>query len=184
MSIKGPILNKFLIVLILAAIFVASSRAWAIEIGEKAPEFALTDLNGRSVSLSQFQGKVVILDFFASWCPPCRQEVPDFIELQKTYGPRGFSMVGISLVNKQDAKDFVSKMGINYPVLIDDNKVSMIYGPVRSIPTTFVIDRDSRIAKVYIGYTSKDIFENDIKQLLSIGGEGSMNSEKPGIGGK
>lgn len=93
-------------------------------------------------------------------------------------------MVGISLVNKQDAKDFVSKMGINYPVLIDDNKVSMIYGPVRSIPTTFVIDRDSRIAKVYIGYTSKDIFENDIKQLLSVGGEGSMSSEKPGIGGK
>ena len=144
----------------------ACAKSSAIEIGETAPDFTLTDLSGNKVSLSQFGGKVVILDFFASWCPPCRQEIPDFIELQKSHGDKGFAMVGVALVTQSEAKEFASKVGINYPVLIDDGKVSARYGPVRSIPTTFVIGKDSKIAKLYIGYRAKDVFENDIKELL------------------
>lgn len=153
--------------LIIGLLLVASCvQGNALEIGEKAPDFTLTDLDGKTVSLSAFTGKVIILDFFASWCPPCRMEVPDFIDLQKSYGDKGFTMIGVALVNLKDAKDFAGKAGINYPVLIDDGKVSAIYGPVRSIPTTYVIGKDSKIAKAYIGFRPREVFENDIKELL------------------
>jgi peroxiredoxin len=144
----------------------ACSQGSAIEIGKDAPDFSLPDLNGKAVNLSDFKGKVVILDFFASWCPPCRQEIPDFIELQKSYGDKGFAMVGVALVAAGEAKEFADKAGINYPVLIDDGKVSAIYGPIRSIPTTFVLDKSGRIVKLYIGFRPKETFENDIKELL------------------
>lgn len=159
-------LSKFLVITVIALMLGACAKSSAIEIGETAPDFTLTDLNGNKVSLSQFSGKVIILDFFASWCPPCRQEIPDFIELQKSYEDKGFTMVGVALENVKEAKEFAAKTGINYPVLIDDGKVSAQYGPVRSIPTTFVIGKDSKITKLYIGYRAKDIFENDIKELL------------------
>jgi cytochrome c biogenesis protein CcmG/thiol:disulfide interchange protein DsbE len=137
-----------------------------MEIGKKAIEFTLNDIEGNRVSLSDYSGKVVILDFFADWCPPCRQEIPDFIDLEKQYGPEGFSMIGIALVDRSAARAFAEKVGINYPVLIDDGNVSAAYGPIRSIPTTFVIDKGGKIAKVYIGYRPKDVFEKDIKELL------------------
>lgn len=159
-------IGKILIFAIALFMFGACSQSSAIEIGENAPDFSLNDINGKSVSLSDFKGKVVILDFFASWCPPCRQEVPDFIELEKSYGAQGFAMVGVALVSLEDAKDFASKAGINYPVLIDDGKVSDAYGPIRSIPTTFVLDKSGKIAKFYIGFRARDVFEKDIKELL------------------
>lgn len=138
----------------------------ALEIGEKASEFTLQDMDGNNVNLSDFKGDVVILNFFASWCPPCRQEVPDFVELQNKYGREGFSVIGISLVSAEDTKSFAKKMGVNYPMLIDDTVISAVYGPVRSIPTTYILDRDHKIVKVYIGSKSKAVFENDIKALL------------------
>lgn len=144
----------------------ACSQTSALEIGDKAPDFSLQDIDGNTASLSDFKGKVVILNFFASWCPPCRQEIPDFIELQKAYADKGFSIVGVSLVSAGESKSFSEKMGINYPVLVDDNKVSDIYGPIRSIPTTFVLDKEGKIAKFYIGLRAKNVFENDIKELL------------------
>jgi cytochrome c biogenesis protein CcmG/thiol:disulfide interchange protein DsbE len=144
----------------------ACSNSGAMEIGKKAIEFTLNDIEGNRVSLSDYSGKVVILDFFADWCPPCRQEIPDFIDLEKQYGPEGFSMIGIALVDRSAARAFAEKVGINYPVLIDDGNVSAAYGPIRSIPTTFVIDKGGKIAKVYIGYRPKDVFEKDIKELL------------------
>jgi len=137
----------------------------ALEVGEQAPDFSLQNIDGRPASLSEFGGKVIILDFFASWCPPCRQEIPDFVELQKTYGDKGFTVVGVSLVSPGESKNFAVQMGINYPVLIDDGKVSALYGPVRSIPTTFVIGKDKKIIKKYIGFRPKEVFENDIKEL-------------------
>ncbi|MFA6078222.1 MAG: TlpA disulfide reductase family protein [Candidatus Omnitrophota bacterium] len=138
----------------------------AIEVGQAAPEFSLNDPDGKTVSLSEFQGKVIILDFFASWCPPCREEIPDFIALQSQYGSQGFTMIGVSLVTAQETKDFAAKTGINYPLVIDDGKVSNAYGPIRSIPTTFVIDKNMNIVKMYIGYRPKEEFENQIKELL------------------
>ena len=144
----------------------ACSRSSAVEQGEPAPDFSLSTIDGDTVSLSDFKGKVIILDFFASWCPPCREEIPDFVDLQKRYGSKGFTMIGVSLVSQKDSKSFASRMGINYPVLVDNGKVSALYGPVRSIPTTFVIGRDFKIAKMYIGYRPKDVFEKDVAELV------------------
>ncbi len=144
----------------------ACSQGRAIEPGEDAPDFSLNDLNGKAANLSDFKGKVIILDFFASWCPPCREEIPDFIKLQNEYGPQGFTVIGVAMVSLDDAKAFASKMGINYPVLIDDEKSSAAYGPIRSIPTTFVIGKEFKVMKKYIGFRSKDIFEGDVKELL------------------
>lgn len=144
----------------------ACSQGSAIEIGEKAPDFSLADIDGNTVSLSSFSGKVVILDFFASWCPPCKQEIPDFIELEKTYADKGFAMIGVALVSAGDAKEFAGRMGINYPILVDNGKASETYGPIRSIPTTFIIDKSGKIVKIYIGYRQKAVFEADIKELL------------------
>ncbi|MBN1526558.1 MAG: TlpA family protein disulfide reductase [Candidatus Omnitrophica bacterium] len=153
---------------LMSALFLAGgcSKTSALEIGEEAVDFTLRDVNGKTVNLSDFKGKVIILDFFASWCPPCRQEIPDFIDLQKAYGDKGFTMVGVSLVEPGEAKSFADKMGINYPVVVDDNRVSVLYGPMRSIPTTFVIGKDFRIARMYIGYRPKNVFESDVKALL------------------
>ena len=144
----------------------ACSQCNAIGTGDKAPDFSLADINGKTVSLSAFNGKVVILDFFASWCPPCKQEIPDFIELEKSYGDKGFAMLGVALVSADEAREFAGKMGINYPVLVDDGKVSELYGPIRSIPTTFIIDKNGKIVKIYIGYREKAAFEADIKSEL------------------
>ena len=144
----------------------ACSQGSAIETGKKAPEFSLNDINGKVVSLSDFSGKVVILDFFATWCPPCRQEVPDFITLEKAYGDEGFAMIGVALAKLGDAKKFAGEFGINYPILIDDGKVSNLYGPIRSIPTAFIIDKSGNIGKMYIGFRPKEAFESDIKELL------------------
>lgn len=145
---------------------VGCANTGAIEIGKQAPDFNLTDIEGKQVSLSDFKGKVVILDFFASWCPPCRQEVPDFIELQKAYENDGFTVLGVAMVRAAEAKSFAEEFGINYPVLVDDGKASDIYGPIRSIPTTFILDKDGKIVKMYIGFRSKQVFEADIKALL------------------
>lgn len=144
----------------------ACSNIGAIEIGREAPDFSLTAINGDQVSLSSFKGKVVMLNFFASWCPPCKHEVPDFIELQKEYGDKDFSIIGIALVSAGDARNFATQFGINYPVLVDDGRVSDTYGPIRSIPTTFIIDKEGRITKMYIGFRSKKVFESDIKEMI------------------
>lgn len=158
-------LNVFALIMVL--IFsLGCAKVGAIELGKEAPEFKLSDINGKQVSLSDFKGKAIILDFFASWCPPCRQEVPDFIELQKTYGGQGLAIIGVALVSADDAKNFAEEFGINYPVLVDDAKVSSLYGPIRSIPTTFIIDKEGKIIKMYIGFRAKNVFEADIKELL------------------
>jgi cytochrome c biogenesis protein CcmG/thiol:disulfide interchange protein DsbE len=131
-----------------------------------AADLELKNLNGDIVRLADYKGKVIILNFFATWCPPCREEIPDFIDLQKEYADKGFTMVGISLSKMGDIKPFSERMGINYPVLIDDGYASAVYGPIRSVPTTFIINKDFKVVKKYIGLRSREVFEADIKALL------------------
>ena len=159
-------LSKIFILVLSLFMISACAKTNAVEIGKEALDFTLQDTEGKTVKLSDFKGKVIILDFFASWCPPCRKGIPEFVELQKAYGEGGFTMVGVSLTDARDTKDFAEKSGINYPVLVDDEKASAVYGPIRSIPTTFVIDRDFKIVKMYIGYQAKEVFEQDIKDLM------------------
>jgi len=138
--------------------------------GNPAPAFTSQDLDGNNVSLSDFKGKVVILDFWATWCPPCIREIPDFIELYDQYKDKGFAMLGISLdqAGIGVVKSFAQKFKINYPIMMNDGRVDKAYGGITSIPTTFVIDPEGNIRKKYIGFTEKSVFEEDIKTLLKI----------------
>jgi len=136
---------------------------------KSAPSFTLQDLKGNQISLSDFQGKVVILDFWATWCPPCVIEIPHFIELYEQYKDKGFAMVGISL-DRQGVgvvESFVRKYRVNYPILMTDGQVDRVYGGITGIPTTFVIDRAGNIRRKYVGYRNKAVFEADIKALLA-----------------
>ena len=157
---KRQILFKGYIIIVTALVLSACARSTA------AAGLNLRDINGNMVNLSEYKGKVIILDFFATWCPPCKAEIPDFIELQRQYGSQGFTMIGISLSKLGEVKGFAEDFGINYPVLIDDGYASAVYGPIRSIPTTFIIDRNFKVVKKYIGYKPKEVFEADIRELL------------------
>ena len=134
-----------------------------------APSFTLQDLKGNQISLSDFQGKVVVLDFWATWCPPCVKEIPHFIELYEQYKDKGFAMVGISVDREgvSVVKSFAQKHRVNYPILMTDGQVDKAYGGITGIPTTFVIDKAGNIRQKYIGYRDKAVFEADIKKLLA-----------------
>lgn len=161
---KKRIFLKAFALVITAFILSACGRS----VPATAADLNLRDLNGNMVNLSDFKGKVIILDFFATWCPPCKQEIPDFIRLQNEYGDKGFTMIGISLSRMSDMQAFARDFGINYPVLIDDGYAAAVYGPIRSIPTTFIIDQNFKVVKKYIGFKPKEAFEADIKALLKL----------------
>jgi peroxiredoxin len=134
------------------------------ETATMAPGFTLTDINGKSVSLSDFRGKVVILDFWATWCPPCKQEIPDFISLQKEYGPRGLQVVGIALDEPGKVQTFARQNGMNYPVLLGTQDIASKYGGIRGIPTTFVIDKTGKLVNKFEGYRPRSVFESEVKK--------------------
>jgi cytochrome c biogenesis protein CcmG/thiol:disulfide interchange protein DsbE len=135
----------------------------------KVPDFALKRAtDGKAVSSDEFKGKVRLIDFWATWCPPCRREIPDFIALQKQYGAKGLVVIGIAM-DKQGAPvvaPFVKENAMTYPVLLADDKISADYGNIMSYPTTFLVDRDGNVVKRYIGFTEKATFEKDLKALL------------------
>lgn len=152
------------------AIVYFSSSPVAVASGEgaEAPAWTLNDVDGNPVSSVDFKGKVVVVDFWATWCPPCREEIPGYIEMQKKYGARGLVIVGISLDAKGPAvvKAFMEKYGINYTVVMGDGKVDGDFGGVEAIPTTFVIGRDGRIAFSKVGYQATEEFEKRLLPLL------------------
>ncbi len=133
-----------------------------------APDFTLPSLDGRTVSLSQFRGKVVILDFWASWCPPCKREIPDFIGLQSSYGSRGLQIVGVALDDPAPVREFASTQGINYPVLFGTDETASLYGGISGIPTTFIIDARGTIVGRYEGYQPREVFEQEIHKLMTL----------------
>jgi thiol-disulfide isomerase/thioredoxin len=133
-----------------------------------APNWELTDLNGKLVKFSDFRGKVIILDFWATWCGPCRVEIPHFVELQKQYEDKGLAVIGVSLDEQgpETVKKFVKQIGVNYPIVIGNHKIVEAYGGIDAIPTTFVIDRQGHIVSRHLGYDDKAVFEKEIQPLL------------------
>jgi peroxiredoxin len=137
--------------------------------GRRAPDFTLKDMNGKEVRLTQFKGKVVLINFWATWCGPCKYEIPLFVDLQKRFGSQGLSFLGISVDDEVDTlRPFVAEYKMNYPVLIGLGRedVQDSYGPMFGIPVTVLVARDGTICTRYFGLRSKERFENDIKALL------------------
>lgn len=136
---------------------------------QKAPQFELRGVDGKTYKLSDFAGKVIILDFWDTWCPPCRMEIPDFVDLQKQYGPKGLQIVGIAFGREglDAVKKFIKQYGINYPILLASPKVVEDYGGIQGIPTTFVIDQQGNIYKKYVGYRPRQVWEEDVTTLLA-----------------
>jgi len=148
----------------------AEESVW---LGKAAPDFELTDLSDKTVRLSDFKGKVVLLDFWATWCAPCRMEIPDLIQLQKQYADKGFTLLGVALDDEGAAvvKPVAQKLGINYPVVIGNTKVAAVYGGIQALPTTFLVGRDGKILKTYIGARDKSEFQQDIQSALAKSGK-------------
>ena len=133
-----------------------------------APDFALTDMSGNRVNLSAYRGKVVLLDFWATWCAPCKEEIPHFVDMQNRYGPRGFQVIGISMDDdEKPVLDFQQQFKINYPVAVGSAKLAEQYGGVLGLPITFVIDPEGRIVSRHIGQTSAEVFESEVQKLLT-----------------
>jgi thiol-disulfide isomerase/thioredoxin len=133
-----------------------------------APAFSLTDISGNPLKLSDYQGKVVMLDFWATWCGPCRVEIPGFIELQKRYASQGFTIVGISMDDSAPpVVEFYKQFQMNYPVAMGNDRLGELYGGMPGLPTTFMIGRDGRIYAKHVGATDPDVFETEIKELLA-----------------
>ena len=136
--------------------------------GQMAPPFSLTDTSGNKVSSSQFLGKPTVINFFATWCPPCREEIPGFVEIYDKYRGRGFELVGISFDTdtKGNLPAFMMQNRIGYRILMGDVATARAYGGVSTIPTTFFVGKDGRIRNVIVGYIDKEAFEREVQKLL------------------
>jgi cytochrome c biogenesis protein CcmG/thiol:disulfide interchange protein DsbE len=135
-----------------------------------APDFALKDADGKTVHLSDYKHKVVLVDFWATWCGPCRIEIPWFIDLERTRKDKGFEVLGVSMDDNgwEDVKPFLADMKVNYRVVIGDDTTAQAYGGVDSLPTAFLIDKQGKIAAVHIGLDGggRKEFENGVDELL------------------
>ncbi len=135
---------------------------------DPAPNFSLKTADGKTVELKQLQGKVVIVNFWATWCGPCRREIPGMMKVYDKYKAKGFEIVGISLDRGgwDDVKPWLTKNPINYPIVIGDGALADAYGGIEGIPTTFVVDRKGNILSKHVGSVTEEEFEKLVKGAL------------------
>jgi len=133
----------------------------------RTADFELEDINGRKFRLADYSGKIIILNFFATWCPPCKAEMPDFNEITREYA-NDVTIIAINVGNEPLSKvrSFAETNKLRFRVAMDDGYVSRLYGPIRAIPVTYVIDKNFNIARKYLGARTKAVFVKDIKELL------------------
>ena len=136
--------------------------------GKPATDFEMADFDGKPIRRADFQDKVLLVNFWATWCAPCIIEIPWFIEFQNQYGPSGFEVIGISMDDElnQQVKDFVKEHEMNYTVVMGDMKVAEAFGGIIGLPTTFLIDREGNYYSMHRGLVGKDIVEEELRELL------------------
>jgi len=140
---------------------------------QAAPKFELKDANGATVTPAEYKGKVVLLNFWATWCVPCKAEIPWFQEFEKKFKDKGFAVLGVSLDEEgwNVVKPYVAERKIEYRMVIGSEEVSTLYGGIESLPTTFMIDKQGKIAAIHTGLVSKATYQKEIEDLL----DGSKN---------
>ena len=140
---------------------------------QAAPKFELKDANGATVTPAEYKGKVVLLNFWATWCVPCKAEIPWFQEFDKKFKDKGFAVLGVSLDEEgwNVVKPYVAERKIGYRMVIGSEEVSTLYGGIDSLPTTFMIDKEGKIAAIHTGLVSKATYQREIEDLL----DGSKN---------
>jgi thiol-disulfide isomerase/thioredoxin len=135
----------------------------------KVPDFALPTVQDQKiVDITQFRGKAVLINFWATWCGPCVEEIPSLISLQKEFGPQGLRVIGVSMDQGGEApvQRVIEKIGINYPVVMGDDKMSRDFGGIFGVPASFLVDQSGNVRKRFDGWTSHDDFVLNIKQVL------------------
>ena len=177
---RNPLILFFVAAIVAAMLFAgirmarnnrANGPAKGQLIGSLAPDFDLQTLDGKSMKLSDLRGKAVLLNFWATYCGPCKIEMPWFVELQKQYGPQGFQIVGVAMddASTEDIAKFAKDMGVNYPILLGKESVGQSYGGVGVLPTTFFVDRDGKLIAREFGLVSRSVFVEHIKSALGQG---------------
>jgi thiol-disulfide isomerase/thioredoxin len=133
-----------------------------------APDFELQSLDGKTVHLSDFRGKAVLLNFWATWCQPCKIEMPWFEQLQKRYAPEGLQVIGVAMddAGKEDIANFAKNLGVDYPILLGKESVGDAYGGVQFLPATFYVARDGRVVDKVFGLKGRGEIEGNIKKAL------------------
>jgi len=147
----------------------AKAQVAAGEIGSRLPEFSATDLNGRQISSADLRGKVVLIDIWATWCGPCKKEMPGYQRLADEYGARGFAVVGLKanmMADTEDPFSFAKRMGVHYPLVIATDDLLQKLGGLEGLPTTLLYDRQGILRKKVIGFEYTEVFESELKPLL------------------
>lgn len=160
----------------------ASETAAAQHTDRKAaPDFTLQDANGASTKLSDYRGKAVLLNFWATWCGPCGIEIPWFTQFQQQYKSKGLEVVGVSMDEDgwKAIKPYIAEHKVNYRVLLGNDSVSQLYGGVDSLPTTFIISRDGKVAYVHVGLAGKNQYQSEIESVL--GDKPKSDSQSTGL---
>jgi thiol-disulfide isomerase/thioredoxin len=147
----------------------AKEAALPAKATSRLPEFSARDLQGNTISSVDLRGKVVLIDFWATWCQPCKQEMPGYQRLADVYGPRGFVVVGFKLATMKDTEDpirFAKKLGVHYPLVVATDETIQNFGGIEGLPTTLLYDRQGVLHKKVIGFEYTQTFETDLKPLL------------------
>jgi peroxiredoxin len=157
----------------LAALLTAATVAWGQGV-EKAPALTLKSIEGRSLRLGDYKGKVVLLNFWATWCPPCRAEMPDLVKMQRDYAKQGLQVIGVTYPPEtvSEVRRFARKLGVNYPIALGTKETKALFAEGETLPLTVVIDRDGNVREIIEGILLPEEFEQKVKPLLKQAGPG------------